>query len=600
MAGRLAAVAEWVPVGSVVADIGTDHGYLPIYLVESGISPRVIATDIKAGPLAAAEKNIHEHRLSHRIETRLGDGLQPLQPAEAEVIVLAGMGSKTIIDILTAAPEIIAKACRLIMQPMAGGGSLRLWLAANNWRLDRERLLLEGKRLYQVIVAVPGKEETEDRLILALGPRLIEERDPLLPLYLEQLLTRHRQTLAGLLLGKSQEAVDKAGKLRKEIEQIVELKGVINMSVTCRDVFGLIEKLAPLKLAEKWDNPGLQVGEPGQEVRKVLLALDVNEKVVQEAVEKGVQLIVSHHPLIFTPIKSLDLEQPAGRLLKLLIEKRIAVYSAHTNLDVAQGGVNTALAAKLGLENPTLLNPTGQNKYYKLVVFVPQGHEQEVHQAISEAGAGWIGQYSHCAFQTEGTGMFKPTSGAKPFIGEEEQLSQVAEVRMETVVPAERSAQVVRAMIQAHPYEEVAYDLYPLENPGVAYGLGLVGRLPATVSFERFIQQVKEALGLPTVAVGGDLSKTVRVVAVCGGSGARLWPRAIAAGAQVYLTGDVGHHDAQDMLNAGLSFIDAGHYGSEAVVLPALREYLEEQCSGQGLAISFDLAVNSRSPFVFI
>lgn len=372
------------------------------------------------------------------------------------------------------------------------------------------------------------------------------------------------------------------------------------MSVICRDVFKLIEELAPLNLAEKWDNPGLQVGDPGIVISKVVLALDVTAEVVRETKEKDAGLIVSHHPLIFNPIKSLDFSQPSGRLLESIIKNRITVYSAHTNLDIAEGGVNTVLAALLGLEDRTVLQVTGRESYIKLVVFVPDGHAAAVHQAISGAGAGWIGNYSHCAFQVSGTGMYLPCPGTRPFIGEEGKLAKTGETRLETIVPRSGLAAVLQSMQTAHPYEEIAYDLYNLENSGPAYGLGLVGNIPGILDFEGLINLVKKTLNLPQVRAGGEMSRTVKRVALCGGAGAKLWTEAAALGAEVFLTGDIGYHDAKDMLDAGLCFIDAGHYGAEIPVLPALRDYLEDQCRSRGLEVEFILSDYNGDPFLMI
>jgi len=372
------------------------------------------------------------------------------------------------------------------------------------------------------------------------------------------------------------------------------------MSVNCRDIFNLIEKLAPTSLAEGWDNPGLQVGDPDAEIKTVMLTLDINIDVVMEAKLKGAGLIVSHHPLIFKPLKSLRLDQPDGKLAEFIIKNNIIIYAAHTNLDIAVGGVNSVLAEKLGLNETAVLEPAGREKYVKLVVFIPAGHVEDVHRAISEAGAGWIGNYSHCAFQAPGTGMFKPLNGTKPFIGEQGKLELVEEVRLETIVPKARLDAVIQAMLRTHPYEEVAYDLYSLANPGPAYGLGRVGSLARPVSLREFAQSVKKALGLPAVRLGGKNESEVRKIAVCGGAGAKLWPAALRAGADTFVTGDINHHEARDMLAAGLNFIDAGHYGTESVVLPALKEYLEKQGRLSELNVKVVLSDISTNPFTII
>ena len=369
------------------------------------------------------------------------------------------------------------------------------------------------------------------------------------------------------------------------------------MSVICREIINMIEELAPLHLAESWDNPGLQVGDPGNAVTKAVIALDVSLEVVREAVEIGAGMIISHHPLIFSPLKSLNFSKPSGQLLESIIKSGLTVYSAHTNLDIASGGVNTVLAGLLNLEHRVVLQATGSERYVKLVVFIPDGHVPEVHQAISAAGAGWIGNYSHCAFQTPGTGMFKPGPGTNPYIGEEGKLSEAGETRLETIVPKSGLAAVLQAMCDAHPYEEVAYDLYPLDNQGPAYGLGLVGSVSDQPTFGALVSRVKEALNLDGVKAGGEMNRKIQKAAVCGGAGVKLWPQAASLGAEVFITGDIGYHDARNMLEAGLCFIDAGHYGTEIPVIPALRDYLEQQRRQKGWEVEFILSKINGDPF---
>jgi dinuclear metal center YbgI/SA1388 family protein len=372
------------------------------------------------------------------------------------------------------------------------------------------------------------------------------------------------------------------------------------MSVRCDEIFKLIEEMAPRHLAEAWDNAGLQVGDPGAEVKKVLLSLDVNLSVAGEAGEKGAGLIVSHHPVMLKPLKSIRFDRPEGELITYLIKNNISVYAAHTNLDTAAGGVNSVLADKLGLRDLSVLHQTGRERYIKLAVFVPAGHVENVRNAIAEAGAGWIGNYSHCTFMTPGTGTFKPLEGTSPYIGRAGEIEQVEEIKLETIVPAGGLKSVIQAMFKAHPYEEVAYDLYPLENAGPAHGLGRVGVLAEPISFHQFAGRVKAALNLSAIRLGGSPESTVKKVAVCGGSGAELWPAALSAGADTLVTGDVKYHVAQDILAAGLKFVDAGHHGTEAVVLPVLRSYLLDRCRQANMDIEFLLSETNTDPFAYL
>jgi hypothetical protein len=235
-----------------------------------------------------------------------------------------------------------------------------------------------------------------------------------------------------------------------------------------------------------------------------------------------------------------------------------------------------------------------------LAVFVPVDHLDQVRSAVSEAGAGWIGNYSHCTFASPGTGTFKPLAGPNPFIGKPGEIEQVQEIRLETIVPARQVNGVLQAMIKAHPYEEVAYDLYRLENPGAAYGLGSAGVLSQAMPFGRFAEKTKDTLGLTRLRLGGKLEEKVSKVAVCGGSGADLWKAALSCGADTLVTSDIKYHTAQQILDAGLKFVDPGHYGTEAIVLPALQKRLQSRCRELNIEIDIILSEIKTDPFEYL
>ena len=372
------------------------------------------------------------------------------------------------------------------------------------------------------------------------------------------------------------------------------------MQAKCKMIFNLMEDLAPPDLAMDWDNSGLQIGNPDAFVEGVMLALDADEEVCREAAEKGCRLIITHHPLFFKDLKTLDLRTGTGSLAANLIRSGITLYAAHTNLDSAPNGVNAALARVLDLEQASVLKPSRSGALLKLVVFVPSGHEGQVREALTLAGAGCIGSYSHCTFGVPGTGTFRPLEGAKPFIGKLGHLEQVKEIRLETIVPERLAGRAVEAMMAVHPYEEVAYDLYPLKIKNSGSGLGRIGVLKDTVSLGQFTGKVKKALGLSALRVGGGSEKPVARVALCGGSGAGLWPLARAAGADVLVTGDVSYHMARDMVQAGLGFIDAGHYGTEKVILPVLRDHLEKECALKGLDVHVYISAGNGDPYEYL
>lgn len=346
------------------------------------------------------------------------------------------------------------------------------------------------------------------------------------------------------------------------------------MSVKCQVIIDVMEQLAPKYLAEKWDNVGLLLGSPAQVIKKIRVTLDVTQGVVDQAIQDNIDLLITHHPVIFSPVKNIRTDLPQGKLLASLLTHNIAVYAAHTNLDSATGGVNDILAAKFNLQETKPLTTSYREKLYKLVVFVPKTHEEVVSQAIWEAGAGHIGDYSHCAFGTPGQGTFLPLDGTKPFIGQRGVLERVEEIRLETVVTDKNSRRVIKAMLKAHPYEEVAYDLYELLNETDGVGLGRIGKLTSPLTLRDFIFQVKKALQIDYISVSGDLDRMVKKVAVCGGSGASLISKAAFAGADVFVTGDVKYHEGQDGLAAGVALIDAGHFATEQPIVTFLTEYL--------------------------
>ena len=324
-------------------------------------------------------------------------------------------------------------------------------------------------------------------------------------------------------------------------------------------VVQLMEKLAPRRLAVEGDRIGLQVGTLQKEIRKALVALDVTDAVVDEAIAAGADLIIAHHAVIFHPLKAIDTSTPAGRVYEKLIKNDIAVYVAHTNLDIAEDGMNDWMAEALGIASEGCLEETSVDPLLKLVVFVPETHRQAVQEAVWRAGAGHIGAYDCCSFEAEGTGTFRPGEGTNPHIGAQGRLERVKEYRIETILPESLKGPVVRAMLEAHPYEEPAYDLYPLALPGKAAGLGRFGHLKEPMTLDQFARHVKEAFDVPFVRVVGDPDRVVRRVAVLGGSGARYMRFALRVGADVFVTGDIDYHTAHDALAAGLALVDPGH-----------------------------------------
>lgn len=361
-----------------------------------------------------------------------------------------------------------------------------------------------------------------------------------------------------------------------------------------KDIFRIMEKLASDRLSYDWDNVGLQIGSAAQSVKRVMVTLDVLENVVDEAIDQQVNLIISHHPLLFQPMKQINFDTPKGRVIQKLIQNNITVYASHTNLDIADGGVNDILCKKLGITNTTNLVQTQNEKLYKVVIFVPKSHRRSVMDAMSKAGAGHIGNYSHCTFQTEGQGTFKPLEGTNPYIGSQDELEFVDEVKIESIVEAGILDKVVNSMVDAHPYEEAAYDIFPLANEGREYGLGRIGTIQKQMTVKDVCNHVKKVLDLDTLRVTGDLDKEIKTIAVLGGSGEKYWQSALEKGADVYITGDMTFHAAQDAWQNGLVIIDPGHY-SEYIMKHAVKEYLDKELKTTDVKVME--SVSNTDPF---
>lgn len=390
--------------------------------------------------------------------------------------------------------------------------------------------------------------------------------------------------------------------------------------VVVGDLVALLDELAPPALAEPWDNGGLLVGDPLSEAAWVAVALDPDDALAGSgdalaglgaALPGGPGLLVVHHPLPFHPLSRLVETDPAAALIARLVRRGVALAATHTAYDSGPGGLSHALAVALGLELEGLsaLAPASGpgSGYLKLVVFVPEdsadsgGHAAAVRAALGRTGAGHIGNYSDCAFTATGHGYYRPGPGADPYQGTVGHIEEAAEQRIETILPAYTLDRVVRAMVAAHPYEEVAYDVYRLEGhppvtrPELLTGIGRVGRLPAPVSLGAFRAEVERRLGLPPgaarlVTAGRPpgpppADRPVQRVAVCPGSGGDYVSAAAGAGADVYVTGDVGHHDAVEATRRGLVVIDAGHAGTERLFVPHLAERLRNALAAQGIRL---------------
>lgn len=363
-----------------------------------------------------------------------------------------------------------------------------------------------------------------------------------------------------------------------------------------QQVISLFEQWAPKSLAVEGDSVGLQIGTLNKPVSKVLVTLDVNPKVVQEAIELNCQLIIAHHPPIYRKMINMRTDLPQGKMIEQLIKHDIAVYAAHTNLDIATGGVNDLLAEALQLENVEILEQTTADKLMKLAVFTPKESTEQVRTALASAGAGQIGDYTDCSFISQGQGRFKPSESADPYIGIANELTVVEEEKIEVVFPTSFKNRVLKALLITHPYEEPAYDLFLLDTEVNEKGLGRVGTLPNSVSLAAYAQTVKNQLQVPFVRVVGALDKAVQKVAVLGGDGNKYIQTAKRAGADVFITGDMYFHVAQDAEAIGLAVIDPGHH-IEQIMKTGVSDYMNTACHEKNIACTFIPSKNSTEPF---
>lgn len=359
----------------------------------------------------------------------------------------------------------------------------------------------------------------------------------------------------------------------------------------------IIERWAPKKTAWEGDNVGLQVGSEERSVQKILVALEITPQVLSEARRKKVDLIITHHPLLFHPLQSITNATDSGWCVQEVVRSGIAVYSAHTNLDSARNGVSFVLAERLGLTEIDFLqrNSPGMKK---VVVFVPPDHVEAVAEEMSSAGAGVIGDYDKCSFRIDGTGTFQPRVGASPFVGTVGSFEKVTEVRLEMLVPSWRLQETIQKMLDAHPYEEVAYDVYPVENQHRDFGSGAVGSLRTAMSLRRFLSRIKAALGIRSLRFSGDPTSVVKRVAVCGGAGGSLLPTAIREKADVFVTADVKYHAFQDA-RGKIAVVDAGHYETERPVLDAIVDRLRKAFKEQGEKVEVTVTSVVTSPILY-
>lgn len=356
----------------------------------------------------------------------------------------------------------------------------------------------------------------------------------------------------------------------------------------------LLDSIAPKKLAWEKDNVGLQIGSYDKPVNKILLTLDLTEEVIEECISKNIDLIISHHPLFFVPLKNIHTSDARGKLIFKLIENGISLTSVHTNLDFTQYGVSYALAEKLELKNIRVLKPA-ESMLKKIVVFVPTDYTEKITEAMTLAGAGKIGEYDYCSYRTSGIGTFKGGKQTQPFIGTPGELEKVEEIRLEMIVPNWKLSDVINAMLRLHPYEEPAYDIYPLDNKFSEYGAGAIGMYENPMSTKKFLQLVKEKLECEVLKFVEGVQDKIKTIAVCGGSGSSLIQEAIESRADAFVTGDVSYHQFQHY-KGKILLVDAGHFETEFNILEKFAEILKNKLAELNEKIQVLISTKNYNP----
>ncbi len=369
---------------------------------------------------------------------------------------------------------------------------------------------------------------------------------------------------------------------------------------TVADIMRIMDQMAPRRLAENWDNVGLHYGDPDWPVSTVFVALDPTANAMEAAISANADMLVTHHPLIFKPVTHIHTQTPVGRVIDLAAKNRIAVFCAHTNLDAAVGGINDVLAGKIGLNVIGSLSADPEVQRYKLVVFAPPGDMDRIFDAVWKTSAGKIGSYSQCAFYSNGVGQFFPGNDSRPAAGTFGRLTRTDETRIEIPVNPEDIDDVIGRIKASHSYETVAYDIYPLYREESGEGLGRIGEFPETRTLLEVAGAVKRALSLKVVKIAGPEGLAVKKAAVCSGGGTGMIGDFLASDAQVYISGDLNHHVALDVVANNRGLIDIGHFTSERLIVPVLTARIEAEAAKASLPVRVVPWNDEPDPFGYV
>ncbi|PLX70029.1 MAG: Nif3-like dinuclear metal center hexameric protein [Denitrovibrio sp.] len=361
--------------------------------------------------------------------------------------------------------------------------------------------------------------------------------------------------------------------------------------IKVKDILDFLESgFADLTRQYDWDNSGRQLIIKDQKIKKTALALDPTEKVIEEAIKEGCELLITHHPLFFGKTKSIDSSKPFDAKVIKAIKANLSIVAAHTSLDLADYGLNDYICYILNAKNISSFVKEGRHDFVKIVVFVPRTHAEAIRVAMEKSGGGHIGNYSGCTFSIDGVGRFRPGVDTNPYIGTVGELEAVDEARIETIIDQRKAAKLIEAVVEAHPYEEVPYDIYKLDM-GKEYGLGRVCGLEQPMSTPNFLQHIKDKLDADTLKINFELDKKVEKFAVVTGSGASMWKSCLRAGVNVLVTGDMKHHDAIDAKENGVMIVDAGHFETERIYMKFLADKISNEFNIETVLIEEDTSI---------
>ncbi|MDY3751697.1 Nif3-like dinuclear metal center hexameric protein [Christensenella minuta] len=368
------------------------------------------------------------------------------------------------------------------------------------------------------------------------------------------------------------------------------------MSVTLEQVGALLELIAPISFAEEWDNSGFNVNLHNTDISGIMICLDVLPETIEEAAEKGCNLIISHHPLLFRATKKIDSESYEGKCVQMLAERRISLYCAHTSMDSAPGGINTWLADQFALANRCYIQNGLVERFYEVAVHTPRGHAETVRRAMTSAGAGRLGEYAECTFNIDGKGTFRPEHDASPYIGQAGRLETADEIRISSICSENDLQKVLRAVRKVHPYEMPAISVLKTDEPQrINSGLGIVGDMPSPLPAGEVMDKLKAALQTDSVRVAGNLKKKIRRLGVCGGAAGDFAELARKKGAELFITGEIKHNEyaAQN----DIILVEAGHFDTEKCFCRLYAQGLQKRLDD----VNYNIAIyvtNLRRPYV--